>query len=65
MLDVFIIEEIKRRERQREEREQPRIELPLPPQTETPPKPKDKGGVVIEIQLAPTDDASRRSHLRA
>ena len=29
MLDVFIIEEIKRREREREE-ERPRIELPLP-----------------------------------
>jgi hypothetical protein len=60
MLDVFIIEEIKRREREREQDDRPVIELPLPvpnhpaqsnedeePSDRTP----DRGVIIIDYSI--------------
>jgi hypothetical protein len=61
MLDVFIIEEIKRRERERirQERERPFVELPIPSPDEKPPrrsntdedKRPSRGVVVIDLAV--------------
>lgn len=58
MLDVFIIEEIKRREREREiqqEDNRPRKELPLPQEPEQPPRRQDeeddRGVVIVDYSI--------------
>ena len=56
MLDVFIIEEIRRREREQGRDERPAAELPVPPPEPPPsaderdkPDPPDRGVVIIDF----------------